>query len=109
MTRKPRTTMNELKRALSMARLPHLELVKLVGSGYFLKDTQEDEPSTVLMPAREMHIYLTALAEGATIGRREILSRIGGIAVVNEPIAEAFGLKDNPAVVVADCDRKGGE
>jgi len=109
MTRKPRTTMNELKRALSRARLPHLEVWKLVGRGYFLMDTQEDKPSTVLMPAREMHIYLTALAEGATIGRREILSRIGGIAVVNEPIAEAFGLKDNPAVVVADCDRKGGE
>ena len=81
MTRKPRTTMSELQRALSRARLPHLELVKLVGRGYFLKDTRDfvgvrimphPQACTDLMPAREMLTYLNGLSKGAAVGRREV-------------------------------------
>ena len=80
MTRKPRTTMSELQEALSRARLPHLELVKLVGRGYFLKDTSGNysrisphpQACTDLMPAREMLTYLNGLSKGAAVGRREV-------------------------------------
>lgn len=72
MSRKPRTTMSELQRALSRARLPHLELVKLVGRGYFLKDTSGTwrATPTELMPARDMLTYLNGLSHGAAESHR---------------------------------------
>lgn len=78
MTRKPRTTMDDLQRALSRARLPHLELVKLVGRGYFLKDTSGNysrisphpQACTELMSARDMLTYLNGLSHGAAESHR---------------------------------------
>ena len=67
--------MSELQRALDRARFPHLELVKLVGHGYFLKG--QTEP----MPAGEMLVYLVGLAEGAAAGRREVLAQMEGYQI----------------------------
>lgn len=85
MSRKPRTTMSELQRALSRARLPHLELVKLVGRGYFLKDNSatfalptlliHPQACTDLRPAREMLTYLNGLGAGAAHGRTEVFAQ----------------------------------
>lgn len=91
MSRQPRTTMSELQRALSRARLPHLELVKLVGRGYFLKNTSNrdsfwtvlhPQACTELMPARVMLTYLTALARGAWVGRAERTMQLTGVPPV---------------------------
>jgi len=91
MTRKPRTTMSELQRALSRARLPHLELVKLVGRGYFLKNNKatfalptvrvHPQDCTGLMPAREMLTYLNGLADGVGAGRLEVLAQMEGYQI----------------------------
>ena len=86
MPRKPRMTMDDLQRALSRARLPHLELGKLVGRGYFLKDTRANGKRsrisphplacTDLMTAREMLTYLTGLSDGAFRGKCEVFNEL---------------------------------